>query len=167
MAENRPKPKASENLKAYFVQWWFSGAAYFFVAWGTGAGLAEDPLDLIFFLGVAMGLLTVFVINPIIYHLFTIRRRGKIANKKFQERTVLEGVLYFLGEICKALFINVLVFFTYQLLNRALIAFFHLDPSRVVIPGEPILYACFYVLFLALINGIIDKIHDIFQKEGN
>ncbi|HEY8395482.1 MAG TPA: hypothetical protein VIK96_01755, partial [Bacilli bacterium] len=133
--------------------------------WGSNAGRSDNPLDLIFLLGMAMGLVTVLLVNPIIYNLFTIKRRGKIANKKFHERTVLEGCLYFLSEILKSFFINILIFLTYQVLNQTLIKLLNLGVESVPVPGEPLLYACLYVLFLALINGIIDKIYNIFQKE--
>lgn len=165
VTNKQPKPKISENVKAYLVIWWFSGATYFFIGWGTGSGLSDNPLDLIFMLGVGMGLVTTLLVNPIIYNLFTIKRRGKIANKKFNERTVAEGTLYFLIEIFKALFINFLIFLTYQILNTTLIQVFSLNSDRVAVPGEPILYATFYVLFLALINGIADKVHNIIQRE--
>lgn len=166
MAKNKKfLPKISDNVKSYFVIWWFSGAVYFFIAWGTGAGLSEDPIDLIFALGLGMGIVTLLLINPIIYNLFTIRRGGKIANKKFHERNVFEGTAYILLEIIKASFITVLIFLSYQIINQTIIRLWSLDSNQVIIPGEPILFASLYVLFLSLINGISDKIHNILKKE--
>lgn len=69
------------GLKVGFFRWWLSGAVYFFIAWGTNLGMKEDPLDLIFVLGVVTGVAHIFIFNPIVYGMFDIKRNGKIVNK--------------------------------------------------------------------------------------
>ncbi len=157
--------RLSDNTKSYFVIWWFAGAVYFFVGWGTNLGQLEDPFALIFFLGLGMGLVTAFLINPIIYHMFTIQRRGKIANKKYFQRSVLQGALFKLLDFLKAFVINILIFITYQLLNQALILLLELNPDRVVVPGEPILYATFYTFYYSIFVGIANTVAKALSKK--
>ena len=40
--------KISDNVKVGFFRWWFVGAIYFFVGWGTGLGNSKSAFDLIF-----------------------------------------------------------------------------------------------------------------------
>lgn len=155
----------SDNTKSYFIIWWFAGAVYFFIGWGTTLGVNKDPFDLLFFLGLGMGLVTAFLINPIIYHMFSIKRKGTIANKQYFERTVWQGVLMKLLEFFKAFAINILIFFTYQLLNQGLILLFDLNPERIIVPGEPILYATFYTFYYSIFVGIGNTIAKALAKK--
>lgn len=148
----------SDKTKISIFRWWFVGASYFFIAMGTSLAEATDSLDLIFFLGIGIGAINVLVFHPIIYHMFNITRRGKIQNKKYFDRGILANVGLALVEIFKCLFIVILVFFVYEGINSVLLAIFGGEETTVILAGEPILFAFFFVCFYNLLHGIVDKV---------
>lgn len=72
------RKKISDNAKATLLRWWIVGMCYFMIGFGTQAGGYTSPIDLIFFLGVGIGLVTIVVYNPIAYNVFDIVRGGEI-----------------------------------------------------------------------------------------
>ena len=64
------RKKISDNAKATLLRWWIVGMCYFMIGFGTQAGGYTSPIDLIFFLGVGIGLATIVVYNPIAYNVF-------------------------------------------------------------------------------------------------
>lgn len=157
---SKPQKKWSDNVKAGILRWWMAGMCYFLVGFGTQAGLFAEPLDLIFFLGVGIGLVTVCVYNPIAYATFDIVKKGKVQNKAYYERKGWENAFIKLQEIFKSLFLVCLVYFTYQngnlLINRVL----DLPAETILIPGEPIGFATLYLLYYQLITGLADTIRE-------
>lgn len=159
----------TDETKVTLCRWWFVGMVYFLIGFGTTLADTIDPLDLIFALGIGIGVCTVFVFHPIVYHMFNIHRRGRIANKSYLNRTVMENVSLSLSEIVRCFFIVVLVFLVYQGINMALIALLGLADDVVVLAGEPILFAVFFVLLYNASNRILDFVwvklgHDEAQK---
>ncbi len=148
----------SDKTKISIMRWWFVGAAYFFIGMGTSLAEYSDPLDLIFFLGVGIGVLNVLIFHPIIYNMFDIRRRGKIQNKKYFERGIFTNVGLALAEILKCLIIVILVFLVYQGINTLLVSIFTYEEDAVALAGEPILFALFFTCFYNLFAGIVDKV---------
>ncbi len=153
------KKRMSDKTKISIFRWWFVGACYFFIAMGTTLAERTDMLDLIFFLGIGIGIINVIVFHPIIYHMFNIRRRGKIQNRKYFERGIMGNVGLALAEIFKCLFIVILVFLVYQGINSVLLALMGIeDTTQVILAGEPILFAFFFVCFYNLLASIVDKV---------
>ena len=146
--------KISDNKKVTFFRWWFEGAVYFFIAWGTQLAMSTDPLDLLFVLAIVTTVVHIFIFNPICYAMFDIERQGYIINKKYYERKIWEGVLNYLGEFFRCLITVMLVFASYQGINKAIIAIFNYTEDVVVLKGEPIIYSTLFIIFYILIGWI-------------
>ncbi len=164
MKQEKQRKKISDATIVTIARWWFVGMIYFLIGFGTSLGNSIDPLDLIVMLGLGIGAGTVLIFHPIVYHMFNIRRRGKIANKRYQNRTIMENVSFSLTEIVRCCFMVVLVFYVYQWINIGLIALLGLQDDVVVIAGEPILFAVFFVLLYNLSNYCYDCIVGVFEK---
>lgn len=164
MKQKKQKKPMSDNTKVTLCRWWFVGMIYFMFAFGTSIATSIDPLDLIVALGVAIGICTVFVFHPVVYHMFRVRRRGKLANKSYLNRTVMENVSLSLSEIVRCTFVVVLVFVVYQYINIAFIALLGLADDAIVLGGEPILFAVFFVLIYNLTDRIADAVRNQIDK---
>lgn len=149
---NPKKEKAIEVL----IRWWGAGAVYFFIGWGTSLGSQSDPLDFIFILGLATGLLTIAVLDPLIYSMLDIERKnGELYNKKYFERTIMQNVMLRSGEIIRSMVIIIIIFFAYNFINIGLISLLSLPETSVPLPGEPITFGLLYILFYFLIRFIL------------
>ncbi|MFI3166604.1 MAG: hypothetical protein R3Y32_00645 [Bacillota bacterium] len=161
------KKHMSDKTKISILRWWFVGASYFFIAMGTSLAEKTDSLDLIFFLGIGIGIVNVLIFHPIIYHMFDIRRRGKIQNKKYFERGILANVGLSLAEIFKCLFLVILVFLVYQCINVFILTIMGAeDTSSVILAGEPILFALLFTVFYNLLASIVDKVWIEIEKSS-
>lgn len=165
--KNRPgqsKKRISDNVKAAILKWWVAGMCYFFIGFGTQAGVFQDPVDLIFFLGVGVGLAMIVVYNPIAYGMFRIERRGKIANKSYYERKGWQNALYRLAEIFKDLFLVWLIYQTYQSVNLLINQIGHLPEGTILVPGEPFGFATLYLLYDRMLAGLAHKVQFVMEK---
>ncbi len=158
--DKQPKDKnlRKERIKANILRWWFVGAAYFFIGFGTNVGATSSPIDLIFFLGVGIGLGNIFIFHPIMHSMFTIQRRGKVINQRYFNRTVIQNVLASLGEVARCLVLVILVYLIYQIGNTFLVAITGAVEGTVIVPGEPILFSVFFVSLYVLSEGVQDTI---------
>lgn len=150
--------KLSDNVKAGAIRWWLAGMCYFFIGFGTQAGAFADPLDLIFFLGIGLGLVTIFLYHPLVYRMFRIVRKGRIANQSYFERSGWQNAVFNLAEIFKNLFVVFLVYMTYQSLNLVLEQVLALPEGTVAVPGEPFGFATVYTTYYYLLAGLLDTI---------
>jgi len=142
-----------EKFIELMIRWWGAGAVYFFIGWGTGLGSLEDPFDFIFILGLAMGLTTIVILNPLIYGMFDIERKdGELYNKKYNERTIMENVFVRMSEIVKAMIIVLLIFILVNVINIILIQALDLASDSVPFPGEPITFGIMYCIFYYMIR---------------
>lgn len=164
MKKKQSKIRVSDETKARLCQWWVVGAVCFFIAMGTPVGGYADALDLIFFLGVGIGLANIFIFYPVAYNMFTLRRRGEIINKKYFQRTIPQNVILSLCEIFRCLLTTIVVYFTYQLLNMGLVALLAKPTGTVILAVEPVLFAIFFMIYYSGTNGIVDKIYDMLDK---
>lgn len=165
--EIRQKKKLlSDNAKAGILRWWIAGMCYFFIGFGTQAGLFQDPIDLIFFLGVGVGLATIVVYNPIAYGMFDIVRKGKISNKAYYERKGWQNAMYRLAEIFKSMLLVGLVYLTYQGVNLLLNQILGLPADRILIPGEPFGFATLYLIYYKVLEGLMDTVREAGLKGG-
>ena len=159
------KKKISDNVKAGVLRWWIAGMCYFFIGFGTQSGVFADPLDMIFFLGLGLGLATLFLYNPVAYRMFDIVRKGKIYNQSYFERSGWQNAVLKLAEILKNLILVFLIYMTYQSVNLLLERLFHLPEGTVTIPGEPIGFAVIYIIYYSLLTGLMDTVTEMRKKE--
>jgi len=158
------RKKISDNVKAGAIRWWLAGMCYFFIGFGTQAGAFADPLDLIFFLGLGLGLVTIVIYNPVVYRMFDIIRKGQIANRSYFSRSGWQNAGLNLAEILKNLFVVFLVYMTYQTLNLMLEQMFALAEGTVSVAGEPFGFATIYLIYYNLLTGLSDTVNEAANK---
>lgn len=156
-----------DNLKAGILRWWVAGMCYFFIGFGTPIGISKDPLDLMFILGMGIGIATICIYNPIAYRMFRIEKRGKIFNKTYYERTGWQNAMINILEIVKNVLIVVLIYYTYQNLNLLLnqLAGYPLD--TITVPGEPFGFASLYMLYYCGSTSLVDAAGRAVRKDGD
>jgi hypothetical protein len=153
---SRKKKFFTEGKIAFLARWWSAGAVYFFIAWGTTIGESEyGYLDLALVLGVFIGLFFMLVVNPILRSMFNLR-----AEIEYKSSSVLQLVLYRLGEILKSTIIVVLIVIITSAINIGLISILQLPEDSVPFPGEPITFGLMYVLLYMLSM----KLKQLFKK---
>ena len=160
----KQKKKISDNVKAGAIRWWLAGMCYFFIGFGTQAGAFADPLDLIFFLGIGLGVVTIFLYHPMAYRMFRIARKGKITNQSYFDRTGWQNAGLNLAEIFKNLLVVFLVYMTYQTLNLMLEQMLALPEGTVTIAGEPFGFATLYTFYYYLLAGLADTVSEAARK---
>lgn len=154
----------SDNTKIFICRLWFAGMVCFFIAFGTSLGAEEETTSLVFTLGVVMGVGNLFIFNPIVFGMFEFERRGKIANKKMTERTILEGVLYMLSEILKSMFAVYIVSWCNAGINILVNFILNKDLSTISFPLEPISFAIMFAIIYYLLGKIWDLIVILYEK---
>lgn len=170
--ENNPKGirgfwrRHKETILMVFFRWWLASAVYFFVGWGTELALYNSIIDMIFILGIVVGIVQIVIFNPVVYGMFNVKRRGKIVNKEYYNRTVFEGVWLKVAEIFKCMFVMLLVFLTYQGINTFYIMIYHVSDTFVALPGEPVLFGLFFLIYYSMLSGITDKIVSIAENDS-
>lgn len=138
---------------------------YFFIGFGTQSGIFADPLDMIFFLGLGLGLATLLLYNPVAYRMFDIVRKGKIYNQNYFERSGWQNAVLKLVEILKNMILVFLIYMTYQSVNLLLERLLHLPEGTVTIPGEPIGFAVIYTIYYYLLTGLMDSVAEMKKEE--
>lgn len=146
----------TDRTLSLIVRWWAAGAVYFFVGWGTNLGRQDSIIDLVFFLGLVMGLFNAFIINPGLRMVFNIAPA-----RPPQQNTNWQRMSDYFVELIKNIFIVFIVAMIYIGINRSLIAIFDLSPEAVPLPGEPILFGLFYVLVYVLLEWISRKMGEV------
>lgn len=144
----------TDNVKAGLLRWWLVGMCYFMIGFGTQVGAQSDPLDLIFFLGVGIGLMTVVIYNPIAYSAFDIVQGGEIVNRTRKNRSGAAKARDNLVEIALSLCVVVLVYLTYQGVNELLVKVLEREEGTLIVPGEPFGFATLYLLFRSAVVGV-------------
>lgn len=160
------KPVFSDNVKAGALRWWLMGMCYFMIGFGTEAGLANDPLDLIALLIICTALVTIYIYNPIAYNAFKIVRNGKILNTQYHTQKGWKKALRNIGELAISGVVVVLVYLSYQSINGVIIQLCQLPEESVVVPGEPIGFATFYVIFHSILMWLIYRIKELREENA-
>jgi len=123
-------------FKICVVKFWFAAAVCFFFVWGLG-GYVRQLLDLLFVIGLALGLVTDLLVNNVI---------------RFMEQTKGEynGWMLFAKKSYLSFLLNVLygfviIFFTYTLYNAVNLAAMQLSGNRdtLFLTVEPIVFGLF------------------------
>ncbi|WP_461207096.1 hypothetical protein [Clostridium sp. DL1XJH146] len=141
------------NLIILLIRWWSVGAVYFFIGWGTKLGSYNSSIDFVIMLGIVIGLFNSLIINPIIKMLYNVGSK-----KSYLESSVWEKIWSRLKEVALAILIVYLVTLVYYVINIGAISLLNLSKETVVLPGEPIIFALFYVLIYQLFAYINKKI---------
>lgn len=160
------RPRVSDNVKAGVIRWWMAGMCYFMIGFGTRAGMLADPLDLIFFLGVGIGLVTVVIYDPIVYSAFDVVRGGEIVNKTRKNRSGARRALDNLLEIGTSLAVVVLIYLTYQGINELLVKILERPEGTAIVPGEPFSFATLYLLFYSALVGLGSQVAAAVKAAG-
>ena len=135
-----PKMKVADWVKMLFIKAWFAGAVCFFFIWGLG-GLLGGELDILFVTGMALGLVTDWLTNPVLR--FFEKTPGENARWMMVNRKGVAGLLL------NVLYAYVVLFLVYALYNGINIAASHLMgiANSVVLGVEPILFGLFCLGF--------------------
>lgn len=157
-----------QRLRAFFtdrrialiIRWWAAGAIYFFLGWGTSLGSQAAILDFVFWLGTAMGVFNMLIINPVLRMGFNIGPDSKISRGSY---ALSQRVSDYLVEVIKNIVIMFIVALIYVGINSAINLAFGLPADNIFLPGEPILFGVFYVLVWSLFGLITQRITDSFQ----
>ena len=145
----------------YILRWWTASAVYFFIGWGTGFGQQSTIIDFVFFLGIALGVFEMFVMNPIINHMLNTGKR-----KPSKDKTVMQKVFYRLGYFLQIYIILIWIVIVYDVINMVGGALMGLEADQVFLPGEPILFGVFYIVTYILIESLKAKVRRSRQEEA-
>ena len=137
--------KRKTELAVFLIRWWSVGAVYFFIAWGTRLGQYTSLFDLVFFLGLTIGIFHTLIVNPALKMLFNVGWHKPYAESTFKERFLCR-----IKDLSLALATVLLVAGVYELINLAAHRVLPLEEGAVFLPGEPILFGLFYALLLHL-----------------
>lgn len=125
-----------ETVKILFIKAWFPGAVCFFILWGLGI-YVNSMLDMLFILGVVLGIVTDLLTNNVIR--FMEKTPG--ANDKWLLMT-RKGMLTFFLHILYGLFIIVCVYMLYNLINLAIVSVTG-RTDTIPLGVEPVLFGVF------------------------
>ncbi|MEM8857106.1 MAG: hypothetical protein AAGD96_02215 [Chloroflexota bacterium] len=145
---------------ALIIRWWAAGAIYFFFGWGTSLGNQAEILDFVFWLGVAMGVFNMLVVNPVLRMGFNIGPDSRSSRGNY---ALSQRVSDYLVEIIKNVVIMFLIALIYVGINSAINVVFGLPATNISLPGEPILFGIFYVFVWSLFGWITQRIVASFQ----
>ncbi len=136
-------------LKAIFIKWWFAGAVCYFILFGL-QNVIKDPLDMIAFTGITLGLVVEVLVNP----LFRYLERG---DKEYAPYMMFpfpfKAYWTFFTNIIYYVLVAACVNGLYLAMNLAINA---LNGSQAIAGVEPLLFGVFFVIADMLFIGIKD-----------
>lgn len=135
-----PKMKVADWVKILFIKAWFAGAVCYFFIWGLGGFLASE-LDLLFVTGIALGIVTDLLTNPVLR--FFEKTPGENARWMMVARK--RYVSFFLN-IAYAYVVLFLIYTLYNVINLV-IARITGAADTVALGVEPVLFGLFYLGF--------------------
>ena len=131
-----PKMKVADWVKMLFIKAWFAGAVCFFFIWGLG-GLLGNELDILFVTGMALGIVTDLMTNPVLR--FFEKTPGENARWMMVTRKGTSGLFL---NILHGYMVLLLVFLLYNGINIAASRLMG-AAGTVVLGVEPILFGVF------------------------
>lgn len=157
-----PKLKVADWAKTLFIKFWFAAAVCYFFFWGLG-GLLPSVLDQLVVTGMALGIVTDLLTNPVLR--FFEKTRGENARWMMVTRKTYSG--FFLN-ILYAYVVLFLVFTLYNVINMAAIHLTGAPGDQVILGVEPILFGLFYLgfdlLLIAAKHMMTGMVHDAVKK---
>ncbi len=150
--------KTPDALKLVLIKVWFAGAVCYFFLWGLG-GILGNTLDMLFVLGVALGMVTDLLTNNVIR--FVEKQNGAndgwmMVPGKGTASMVLNVLYHVLVVIC--------VYMLYNLINYGINTITG-DMDAVPLGVEPILFGVFCTAFDVLFLFIKQLIKRLLKKE--
>ncbi len=136
-----------ETVKILFIKAWFGGAVCYFILWGLGTYIG-NAIDMLFVLGVVLGMVTDLLTNNILRFIETTPEE----NNKWLLVTH-KGMVGFGLNLLLSMVIVVLVFFTYDFINRFVFTITS-DPDNLFLGVEPVFYGLFCMGYDMLFIGI-------------
>ena len=135
-----PKMKVAGWVKVLFIKAWFAGAVCFFFIWGL-VGLLGSELDILFVTGMALGVVTDLMTNPVLR--FFEKTKGENARWMMVNRKSYSSFFLNIGY---AYVLLLLVYALYNVINLAA-AQITGAADAVFLGVEPILFGLFYLGF--------------------
>lgn len=153
---SRTRIRIPQTVKILFIKAWFAGAVCFFFLWGLGT-YVSSMIDMLFILGVVLGIVTDLLVNNVIR--FLEKTPGE--NDKWLMFSK-KGMVSFFLNVLYSLVIIVCVYFLYNVLNYAITGIAG-NTDTVPLGVEPILFGVFCMAFDMLFVGIKQLIKSIFS----
>ena len=135
-----PKMKLADWVKMLLIKAWFAGAVCFFFIWGLGSLLSSE-LDILFVTGMALGIVTDLMTNPILR--FFEKTKGENERWMMVSRKGFSSLFLNIGYAYVLLF---LVYALYNLINLAANRIAG-TADTVFLGVEPILFGLFCLGF--------------------
>ena len=151
-------------LKLCFVKFWFYAAICFFFIWGLG-GYLKNQLDLLFVVGVALGLVTDLLVNNAL--------RFLAASKGENDAWMLFPKKNYVSFLCNVIYGFVITFFVYTIYNAVNFAAMRMtgNEESLFLTVEPILFGIFCLavdlMFLGMKKGFRKILEDAKKAAGN
>lgn len=145
-----------EPVKVLAIKAWFAGAVCFFFLWGLGTYIGS-MLDMLFILGVALGIVTDLLTNSVIRFIETTPG----ANDKYMMYPKKKTMYLFLN-ILHAMVIIVCVYLLYSGINYTITAISG-NPDTVPLGVEPILFGVFCTAVDAAFIAVKRTVFSIFR----
>lgn len=153
---SKSKIHIPEPVKVLFIKAWFAGAVCFFFLWGLGT-YVSSMLDMLFILGVVLGMVTDLMVNNVIR--FIEKTPG--ANDRWLMFTK-KGMMSFFLNMIYGLVIILCVFMLYEVINYAIVSITGAWDT-VPLGVEPILFGVFCMGFDMMFIGIKHLIGSVFR----
>ena len=136
------KINMSSKTKKFLIEWWSMGAIYFFIGFGSLAAYS-DALDLIFFLGVTIGVVKTYLIPKFIDEINPYEKKTKTSLFRLSKNTLMGLVL------------TVAVIYTYDFINSRLVDVLNLSSGKVIVYPEPILFGLLYICYESILKRLL------------
>lgn len=161
--KGKKKFKIPSPVKILFLKAWFAGAVCFFFLWGLGTYIS-DLLDMLFVVGVAMGLVTDLLVNNVIRFIEAFpgeHDEWMLFPKK--------GMLSFFLNLIYGFMIAFCVYMLYSLINFLIMSITG-NTETLPLGVEPILFGIFCMgidmLFVGIKRLIVSIIEDAQYSAG-
>lgn len=149
-----------ETVKVLLVKAWFAGAVCFFILWGLGLYVG-NMLDMLFVLGVVLGMVNDVLVNSVIR--FMEKIPGANDRLMFFPK---KGVGSFFLNILYGFVIVFCVYMLYNVINGVLSGIFG-TTDKIYLGVEPILFGTFCMGFDMLFVWIKQVFLSLIRKKGS
>ncbi len=147
-------------VKAIFIKWWFAGAVFFFIGMGLPALHSTDNLDLVFALGIVLGMVNDLLVNNLFRYMRTDRAiydPWMVFPKK--------GLLSFFANVLYYILVSFGVYFLYTAINTLAVKTGIREASEIFLAVEPVGYGIATLLIDLIVLGIKALIKKLFVQK--
>lgn len=151
------KFRIPEPVKILFIKAWFAGAVCFFFLWGLGTYVTA-MLDMLFILGVVLGMVTDLLVN----HVIRFMEKYPGQNDKWM-LFPKKGMMSFFLNVVYGFLLIYCVYSFYNLINSAIVGITG-NSETVPLGVEPVLFGVFCMafdmLFISIKRAFMNIIND-------